>query len=488
MRTVGTAGTALVLGAIGLLNVSPIVDPDLWWLLRSGRYILETGSFPTTDPFSAAAGAEWINHAWGFELVLYGVYRWAGTTGLILMQALFAVATFGLLYALLRREQVGRGWSLLLVTLGSVATRGFWAPRPQVVTYLFLAAFWVILREYRDGRSDRLLWLVPMTLLWVNLHGGFAIGPALIGLCFVTGLLQRAFPGDGPVPDGRHLARLGLVGVACGVVTLVNPFHYRAALFPFQVLGERVAQSMITEWASLPFNHPQVLLLEGLIFSALVLLWWTPRLAAWSDVAVLAVFVHLALQAIRNTPLLVILLVPILGRLVAESTADPASALAAIGHWGRRRRGAIVAVLVVVLVVVGWTVPLRTLEEFVPRFGLAPGTFPVGAVEFLKREPRTGAVFNDYYWGGYLIWHLYPQYRVSIDGRASVHGPRRLVEHAEVDEVRPHWRRTLDRSGVGLALVRAQSLLAMALRASPDWQVIYEDPLAVVFAKRGMPS
>lgn len=485
----GGACTALVLGGIGLFMVSPIVDPDLWWLLRAGRYILETRSLPTTDPFSAtAAGAEWVNHAWGFELILYGVYRAAGTTGLIALQAAFAVATFALLYGLLRRERVGRGWALVAIVLGAVATRGFWAPRPQLVTYLLLALFWAILREYREGRGDHLAWLIPAMLVWVNLHGGFAVGPALIALVLVGEVLQRAFRGDGAALGRRQLARLGLVGLACGLAALANPFHYRAVLFPFQVLGERVAQNMITEWASLPFQHPQVLLLEGLILLTLVLLSRTARPAPWSDLAVLVVFIHFALQAIRNTPLLVILLVPILGRLLAEVAEGERATLRALVGWvrGRTLAAAAAVVVLVLMPVVAWRgAPTRLVEDLVPRLGLATNVFPVEAVEFLKSQSRTGALFNDYYWGGYLIWHLYPRYRVSIDGRAAVYGPAGLVAHAEVDEVRPRWRQVLERSGIGLALIRARSALATALRGSPDWEVLYEDPVAIVFARRG---
>jgi hypothetical protein len=143
--------------------------------------MVETRSFPTTDPFSGPAFGPWVNHAWGFELVLYGVYRLAGTTGLVVLQALAAVATFAVLYALLRREGVGRAPALLAITAGALATRGFWAPRPQLVTYLALAAFWAILRT-TDGRADRVLWLPILTPAWANLHGGYMVGPALIAL------------------------------------------------------------------------------------------------------------------------------------------------------------------------------------------------------------------------------------------------------------------------------------------------------------------
>src|SRR5262249_60633636 len=90
----GAAATIAVMVGAGLAMVYPVDDLDVWWLLRSGAYMVETRSFPTVDPFSGPAyGAPWVNHAWAFELGLYGIYRLAGIPGLILLQALFAVAT-----------------------------------------------------------------------------------------------------------------------------------------------------------------------------------------------------------------------------------------------------------------------------------------------------------------------------------------------------------------------------------------------------------
>lgn len=480
----GTMLTAAVLTGIGLLMVSPIGDPDLWWLLRTGRYMVETRSFPTADPFSATAlGTPWVNHAWGFELLLYGVYSLGGTTGLILMQALFAVATFGLLYRFLRRDGVGRPWALALIALGAMATRGFWSPRPQLVTYLFLALFWGILREHRGGRDEHLAWLPPLTAVWVNLHGGFILGPALIALSFVAELIERAFRADGPAPDDRRLGRLALAGVGCGLAALVNPFHYRAILFPFQVLGDRAARDFITEWASPPFQHAQVLLIEGLLFLTLLLLLLTPRPVRWGDLAALVVFTHFALQAVRNIPLLVILLVPTLGTLLVQSSSQWMPALTAVLDWMRQRLVVAVAAAAVLPLVAWWSLPLRGLEAFLPRFGVAD-VFPAGAVEFLKRERPAGTFFNDYGWGGYLIWRLYPDYRVSIDGRVALYGGTRLAEHVAVVDAHPGWRRTLDRLGYRLVLIRPRSPLAILLRALPEWEVLHEDRVAVLFGRR----
>jgi hypothetical protein len=123
------------------------------------------------------------------------------------------------------------------------------------------------------------------------------------------------------------------------------------------------------------------------------------------------------------------------------------------------------------------------LRDFVPRGGIAD-VFPAGAVEFLKREGQTGTVFNEYGWGGYLIWHLYPAYRVSIDGRAAVYGPERFARYIEIDDLRPGWRASLEGLGARYAVIRPGGPLATVLRLSPDWDVVYEDRVAVVLVRR----
>jgi hypothetical protein len=476
--------TTAFLVAVGLTALRPIDDADFWWLLRAGRYMVETRTFLSTDPFSATAhGAAWLNHAWGFELFIYGIYALTGPTGVILLQGLAASATFGVLYGLLRREGVGQGWSLALLSLGALATHGFWSPRPQLVTYFILALFARILADYQSGRQRRVWWLPVLTAVWANLHGGFLAGPALVALCAAGELVGWAL-GDDTGRDGgpRRARTLALLAAACVVASMANPFHYRAVLFPFQVMGEQLSQAWIIEWASPPFGHPQVLVLEIMLGLMLLLALGTARPVPWRDLVVLMPLVHLGFQATRNTPLLVIGATPILGRAIASCTG---------AHWARlpgvgRRAvagGALALVLSACSLVAGSRQPVDVLRAFRPAFGVAD-TLPAGAVDFLRREGRRGTLWNEYVWGGYLIWHLYPNLRVSIDGRMAVYGPARFAEHLTVSELAPGWQEVLARLEVNAAVVRSGSPLVSALRAS-GWIVRYEDQVATVLDSPG---
>lgn len=479
MTRLGRALPVAFLTAVGLTALRPIDDADFWWLLRAGRYMVETRSFLTTDPFSATAhGAEWLNHAWGFELLVYGVYALAGTTGVILLQGLAASATFGVLYGLLRRDGVGRGWSFGLLGLGALATHGFWSPRPQLVTYLILAVFVGILADYQGGRRDRLWWLPILTVIWANLHGGFLAGPALVALCAAGELVGWAVGDDTGRQGGVARARvLALWSAASAAASLANPFHYRALVFPFQVMGDRASQAWIIEWASPPFGHPQALVLELMLGLLLLLMLGMARPVPWRDLVVLVPLVHLAFQAIRNTPLMVIVATPILGRAVASCVR---------AHWpsapplGRRAvaMGALGLVVSATSLAAGSSRPAQVVGAFRPAFGVADN-LPAGAVDFLRREGRRGTLWNEYVWGGYLIWHLYPELRVSIDGRMAVYGSARFGEHLAVAEVEPGWQEVLARLRVNAAVVRTGSPLVAALRAS-GWLVRYQDRVATV--------
>ena len=107
--------------------------------------------------------------------------------------------------------------------------------------------------------------------------------------------------------------------------------------------------------------------------------------------------------------------------------------------------------------------------------------FPTGAVAFLTAHPPNRPIFNHYDWGGYLIWKLYPQTRVFIDGRADLYGDAMVQEFMETYLLRKDWERTLTRWQIGTVIVPPESALASGLRSFPGWSIRYEDPRAVVF-------
>ena len=168
---------------------SAYIDPDLWWHLQAGQDIVQTHSIPKVDTYSfTKAGSEWVAHEWLSEVVMFLIYRASGWGGLLfIFSALIAVT----LYLTYRRCEGKPYVAALAILLAAASSSPLFGIRPQMITF-FLAAIVIGLstRYASDGNSRRLWWLVPMMLLWVNLHAGWALGLGLIGLYLVSLVLD----------------------------------------------------------------------------------------------------------------------------------------------------------------------------------------------------------------------------------------------------------------------------------------------------------
>jgi hypothetical protein len=294
--------------------------------------------------------------------------------------------------------------------------------------------------------------------------------------------LDRLFDTRGDAAGAPRLGRLARVSVACVLAALVNPFHVAALVFPLRVTADTTAKDFIIEWFSPAFQHPELRLFEGLLLFLLAAPPAARRLGRLADVAILVAFIHITLDATRNIPPFVIVLTPVAGSLGMELWARLGETLRALP---RARAAALVALALAVGVGFFRDVGPRLPALALPRWGIAGG-FPAGAADFLQQHPVPGAMFNDYGWGGYLTWRLYPDYRVFIDGRIAIYPADVREDFVTVNNAEPGWQEVLDRRGIGLIVIRAGTALATVLREA-GWAVLYQDPHAVVFQRRPGP-
>src|SRR5215211_4514207 len=180
-----------IVAALLLIALRPLLTPippnDFWWHLATGRIIATTGAIPIADSFSyTRAGQPFYDQSWLAQLFMYRLYQIGGVPLLIVVQALVIALAYGLLLRLCMRRTGHVRLSVglpLLTTLPLSASN--WFVRPQSYVPPIFAAFLMILTEYRLAISRR-LWLLPLLMaLWVNIHGTFVLGLALIGITFV---------------------------------------------------------------------------------------------------------------------------------------------------------------------------------------------------------------------------------------------------------------------------------------------------------------
>lgn len=462
-----------------------VTDPDVWWHLKTGQYIAEHKNVPRTDPFSfTRAGERWIAHEWLSELLLYETWRYTGWGGLILLFAAILCTAFFLLYLRCGSTPYLAG----IATLGTAwVTMPVWGVRPQVIS-LLLTSLWLLILE-RSEKNPRLLWwTLPLTLLWVNLHAGFALGLVLSALFLAGDLIERALGYSRQ--NAKSVRAAAFILLFDLLLVPLNPNGLRMFLYPVETLRSPAMQSYIVEWASPNFHHAEYWPFLLLILATFAALGRSRRRVRPRDILLLIVSLYAGLGSIRMMPLFALIAVPLLSERVRD--------------WPRSSRlqrpqavartflnGAIVLAMAAFAFV-------HVVEVIRYQRQAEMQRFPVRAVAFLQTHPADGPIFNHYDWGGYLIWKLYPATRVFIDGRADLYsaqedsspldsgqpaqqnGQQLLHQFAHTYQFQDNWQEALQRWHIHTVLVPANAALATGLRSAPGWTVLYEDSQAII--------
>ncbi len=480
---------ALMLGLFGL-TARGMRDPDFWWHLRTGQHIAQTHSVPHLDFYSFTnAGKQWITHEWLSELIFYGVYRSTGFGGLIILFGLIIGGAFALTYF---RSPARPYIAGLSVVLAALTTAPMWGVRPQMFSLLLTSIFLFVLYPHPDtleAPGKNLLWLIPATLLWANLHAGYAVGLALIALAIVAWLLDAVI---GSVPRDEALRAVRLLAtllLLCAAVVIVNPNGTHLYSYPFQTLHSRAMQTYIVEWASPDFHLKRFqpfLLLVLATFGTLAL---SPRRERPGTVLLLVATAYAGMRSSRHIFIFALIAAPLL--------AKYASAWLSEKKWEQRmntpeeiptRSKAMLNAALAVAMIAFTATRVRMVVSHQPA--TEAQNCPVAAVAFIDEQHPAGPFFNHYDWGGYFIWKLYPKYRVYIDGRADVYGDSFLNEFMDTYRAEIDWRNTFDKYEIQSVLLPPHTALTTALRREPGWKNIFEDKQAVIFTRtdlRGSP-
>ncbi len=456
-------------------------DTDTWWHLRSGQVMVEEHTILRHDLFSHTRhGEAWINHSWGAQIILYGVYELfgggtrpgaTGNIGLSLVTAALATAGMGLVYAMCAGNVYVRAFSIVL---GAATAAVFWAPRPQMFSFVLAAAILYLLHLYRRRQIDR-LWLVPVLMVaWVNLHGGFAMAFILL-LGTLAGETLDNLAGDrrSEVMRGARLRKLTVVTAASVAAVAVNPYGIRMLAYPFETVSIGALQDFIQEWAAPDFHLPQTWPFLAMLLALLAVFATSKERIDWADLVLVAGTAAMALMAGRNIALFAVVATPVLSRQVDVWLAEH-------GWQLRPRRtvsgGMLLAnwtLLVLVsmgaLAKVVTTLSERTIRQAQEEF------FPVQLANYLQQASPAGRLFNNYNWGGYLIFAA-PKMPVFVDGRTDLYGDDLLEKYLEIVLLRDGWQQMLDEFEIGLVAIEADSVLAGALRLLPSrWQELQFD-------------
>ncbi len=376
-----------------------VADSDTWWHLKTGQYILQTHHLPDPDPFAFTtknAGAAYpdepivrrfnLTHEWLAQVVFYLAYAAGGFTGLILLRAALLLGVCALSAAVAFRRGKSFYWAIAAAIATATVANRFVADRPFLFSFLFVAASIAII-EYR-----RYLWaLPPIFLVWANMHGGFILGWVILGVYCADAIFFR----------GAKLTafdrKLLLVSAAAVAVSAVNP-NFLEPLRMTMLYRQSKLQVRLWEWqhtALWPLEPFQVLLFAG----ALVLLVSAFKVR-FTDWMFFLGFAFAGIWAVRNVMLFAIVAPFMIATYFPWKRALPAIAEFAAAGLLMLGLGTVVA------------------QASGLQFRAAEWKFPWGAAKFLADHHVTSPMLNSYVDGGFLMWRLWPQERVFIDGRA----------------------------------------------------------------------
>jgi hypothetical protein len=437
----------------GLLLFLPQIlnDGDTLWQIRTGEWILNHHAIPAIDPFSFTAGTRpWFAHEWLAETLLAVAWRAGGMHGVMVLAATAVGLTAAILLRFLRRFLPGiYAVAALVVALGNAAPSML--ARPHLLAWPCLVLWCGGLITARAGRNAPSFWLLPVMLLWVNLHGSFLIGLLLPAAFMVEALFD---PGTN---KRRAVFAWSRFILAAWVVALLNPDFIAGELFPFHVLGMR-SLAWVGEWQPTDFSHIQPL--ELVIFGALALgLSGAVRLPPIRLLLLLGL-IHGALSHARNEQLLGLLGALILAEPIGTSLGRGGAARLRL-VW---RRAATGCVLLAVVALAGRVAlpldPERTGAAFAATLDHIPPA--------LREKP----VLNDYTLGGKLIFQ---GVRPFIDSRADLYGDAFLTRYRSIAEPdHDAMDRALAEYGIAWTIFPASAPIVPLLDREPGWRRLAE--------------
>jgi hypothetical protein len=485
---------AVLLLLVFIMAARTPLDTDLMWHLRAGQATLAQGSPVVVDTFShTRLGETWVNHSWLSQPGMYLLYANGGE--LALSAALASLVVVAMLFVYLQME----GHPLLrafLVIFACLVTAPVWTPRPQITSFVLFALLSYLLWLERYRGIDRLWWIVPLAIPWSNLHGGYVLGFMLLGVRMAGELLDAVLAPQVKTFRARLrlVGRLALIAVLFFLLAAINPNGVQTWLIPFQTVGVGFSQAHIPEWFSPDFHSIVEQPFMWLLLAILAAWGLSHRRVDGYTLLSVILFAGMALVSKRHFGPFGIVAMPALARALVALVDTYRPLLEAWSGAIKQRFPAIqrparpvspplrLVLNGLILLLLGLGAVAKLLYANSPEVVAAgkQALFPVGAVQYLDEGGVQGQLFNDYNWGGYILFEA-PDLLTFVDGRTDLFGDEILYEYARIMTAGEDWEMLLEDYAIGTLLLQPQSTLAKVVDRHAGWSQAYRDGTAAVY-------
>src|ERR1017187_3433469 len=453
--------------ALMCVHAAVASDLDIWWHLRTGEWILQHHALPRVDSFSGPlAGKPWAAYSWLFELLSIQLFQRFGLVGIVGYSAGMVLAITVALQHLIKRLQPDFSVVALLTFATCFSLEHLFKPRPWAFTVLFFVLeIDILMHARKTGRTRELAWLPVIFALWSNLHIQFIDGLVVLGIALAEAVLVRWNIGVRTRLRAPWLLAAAFAGSVIG--TMANPSGWHIYRVAYDLAAQAGVMDKISELQAMRFRDLSDFCLLFLALASPAALAWSRRFRLFEtgllDFASVVSFRSLRDVWVMATVSAAILASTIVGREKAAVRLPRfATALAVLG--------------VALAVLAGFRMMHVNNAQLQAQVA---SSLPVRAVEVIRAKGYAGPLYNDFNWGGYLIWSL--RMPVSIDGRAAFYGDKSIDRSVATWNAEPDWAADPALQSAGLVVGPAQSPLTQLLRVAPGFTLVFEDKVAAVF-------
>jgi tetratricopeptide (TPR) repeat protein len=484
------------------LSLKSLREPDLWWQLRTGQWMVDNFSVTKSDVFSfTQEGVEWINVKWFFEVLQYLFSGLGGPEMLLLMQTLANLLMLWLLYRLARsvfethfEEKFSLSAAFILASLVFLFAMNYrMAGRPEMASHVLTASYLLLFAGHHRMKGKAIYWLIPLQALWTNIHEAYGTGLVIIGAMLAAHLLEVFWKKWKELDKTLVFASFGAIGA-----TVLNPRGFYMFIHPFNIFGQVGSNKFTTElydfqtsyyWDQLESWTALVILVIA-VFGLFVLKRGKQSVLKQFGLGyfvLLLLFAYLGSTAHRNLTFFFIWSFPVLFLVFEKVGRWKMAKMLGNRTWFYPAAALLISAGCYAAIVSGYYYENFRERE---RVGLqvSPLFNPVGAANFLK-DQNVGEqrIFSDYLVSSYLLWELRPEYKSFIDFRDLDIFPAEFFTAFNQLALYPEGFEAMDQehnfSHAVLNRLFMPSLHAY-LQASPKWQLVYGDAVAVVYEKK----
>lgn len=484
-------------------------DYDFWWHIATGRYIVTEGHLPGKDPFSFTSTKEenrnlfperenfLLKQYWLAQIIFYIVFDYIGPTGIIFLRSVILLSTVLIVYWQLQRSGVSFYISFVFTFVLFMMTTKSLGERPVLFSILFTSIVLFLLEDFKERKNKTLFLIAPVMLLWSNMHGGFIIGIIIISVFILCEMLKTFFKKSSLTKREMRIFYIA-TGLAL-IASFVNPTGWNAFFIAISPKYDIFLKG-IQEYES-PFyfyinkirTFDYVYVTMASMFPVILIL--RNRKIELTHLLLLSGFFIMSLKATRYGIFYAVVGSMIMGKEFNGLTNEIIKKRVSEEYYKKIEYGlAIAALISASLFVVGYS-EVKPLDFSIAKFK----TTPVAAVNFIERNKIRGNMFNDYGYGGYITWRLYPlknfidtrslnrtvmnEYDWVCNARKEVKGIKTTNKNI------PLWETLLNHYKINFVFIPPMDLygnvfpLALELVENEKWVPIYLDHMGIIFIR-----